>query len=157
MRGGCTCRKRFECIIVLNSIQLSRYLDLYTNRVWNGGPYTTPFTQNPASCTNSSLSWIPKSIHYDFKPLSTSDCNGLNFSWIDIELLFCSVANLSKQSRIQGRGLGPPLFLDQTAAPLISGSGWPEAPPLSEGLDSPLLSHLAVIPVELYDISRKNL
>ena len=41
---------------------------------------------------------------------------GLNFSWIDIELLFCSVANLSKQSRIQGRCLGPPLFLDQTEA-----------------------------------------
>ena len=38
MRGGCRCRKRFECIIVLNGIQLSRYLDLYTNRVWNGGP-----------------------------------------------------------------------------------------------------------------------
>ena len=141
MRGGCTCRKRFECIIVLNSIQLSRYLDLYTNRVWNGDPDTTPFTQNPASCTNSSLSWIPKSIHYDFKPLSTSDCNGLNFSWIDIELLFCSVANLSKQSQIQGRGLGPPYFWTKlrpkrpkkiffkTAAPLISGSGWPEAPP----------------------------
>ena len=56
------------------------------------------------------------------------------------------------QWRIQGRGQGPPLFIDQdeaqrakknlfeTRPPLISGSGWPP-PVLSEGLDLPLVYH----------------
>ena len=61
---------------------------------------------------------------------------------------------ISLQWRIQGRGPGgpgPPLFFDQNEArrteknffgdraPLISGCGWPVPPPLSEGLDPPLL------------------
>ena len=59
--------------------------------------------------------------------------------------------------RIQGRGPGGPpplifrpnggakglifLFFEAAPPPLISGSGWPLPPPLSEGLNPPLYSH----------------
>ena len=56
-------------------------------------------------------------------------------------------------SRGGARGTRAPLFLDQTegrraekffkTVPLISESGWP-GPPLSEGLDPPLISNVSI-------------
>ena len=49
---------------------------------------------------------------------------------------FFSVANLSKQWRIQGMGPGPPLFLEQTEAQRAENFFLRQPPPpLSQGLD----------------------
>ena len=103
---------------------------------------------------NSDLDWIQRTGVFKLRyPLVLSASIVLEYcAWtLSVNIANVLISSVSQiQRRIQGRGPGPPSFLDQTeaqraeknvleTAPLhISGSGCPPPPPLSQGLDAAL-------------------